>query len=418
MSLSFHWSRGLRTLGVMVSACALALTAVLSPVAPTAPAEAVDRKVTAADEAYYSRYNLDALRAQGLKGLVDNLGEIDARAVNSIDIGEGITDGRIDTSIPELQGASIEDMTPCTVQSDSSNDDHATSIAQLLVAPDFGIAPGATIYNYVSVPNSSDAGSDCALGSRASVLGDHSGLIEEALNDGAGIIVISSNIFSRDRESLKWAVSRAVVEEVPVIVSMGNESTRNQDRSLVQWGGVVGVAALERDGSYADYSNYGDGVSIAAVGEIRVRRASENRVDAMRGTSFAAPMVAGMLALAWSRFSSDDVSADQVLQAMVATARGAGGQWNERTGFGEIDPVALLSPDPSQYPDMNPFLEKGGDSKLTYADIREYYHGLVDPSAIFNDGSYVYRGVDERVVNSGASGYPAHLGTSPLYHAE
>lgn len=403
MSLSFHWSRGLRTLGVMVSACALALTAVLSPVAPTAPAEAVDRKVTAADEAYYSRYNLDALRAQGYTGE----GVIIA-----------VIDGRIDTSIPELQGASIEDMTPCTVQSDSSNDDHATSIAQLLVAPDFGIAPGATIYNYVSVPNSSDAGSDCALGSRASVLGDHSGLIEEALNDGAGIIVISSNIFSRDRESLKWAVSRAVVEEVPVIVSMGNESTRNQDRSLVQWGGVVGVAALERDGSYADYSNYGDGVSIAAVGEIRVRRASENRVDAMRGTSFAAPMVAGMLALAWSRFSSDDVSADQVLQAMVATARGAGGQWNERTGFGEIDPVALLSSDPSQYPDMNPFLEKGGDSKLTYADIREYYHGLVDPGAIFNDGSYVYRGVDERVVNSGASGYPAHLGTSPLYHAE
>lgn len=403
MSLSFHWSRGLRTLGVMVSACALALTAVLSPVAPTAPAEAVDRKVTAADEAYYSRYNLDALRAQGYTGE----GVIIA-----------VIDGRIDTSIPELQGASIEDMTPCTVQSDSSNDDHATSIAQLLVAPDFGIAPGATIYNYVSVPNSSDAGSDCALGSRASVLGDHSGLIEEALNDGAGIIVISSNIFSRDRESLKWAVSRAVVEEVPVIVSMGNESTRNQDRSLVQWGGVVGVAALERDGSYADYSNYGDGVSIAAVGEIRVRRASENRVDAMRGTSFAAPMVAGMLALAWSRFSSDDVSADQVLQAMVATARGAGGQWNERTGFGEIDPVALLSSDPSQYPDMNPFLEKGGDSKLTYADIREYYHGLVDPSAIFNDGSYVYRGVDERVVNSGAYGYPAHLGTSPRYHAE
>ena len=32
-----------------------------------------------------------ALRAQGLKGLVDNLGEIDARAVNSIEIGGGIT---------------------------------------------------------------------------------------------------------------------------------------------------------------------------------------------------------------------------------------------------------------------------------------------------------------------------------------
>ena len=402
MMRSIGRSRGLRALSVLASACALALTAVLSPVAPAAPAEAVDRKVTAADEAYYSRYNLEALHAQGYTGE----GVIIA-----------VIDGRVDTTIPELQGASIEDMTPCTVQSDSSNDDHATSIAQLLVAPDFGIAPGATIYNYASVPNINDAGSDCALGSRASVLGDHSGLIEEALNDGAHIIVISSNIFSRDRESLRWAVSRAVVEGVPVVVSMGNESTRNQDRSLVLWGGVVGVAALERDGSYADYSNYGDGVSIAAVGEIRVRRASENKVDSMRGTSYAAPMVAGILALAWSRFGAD-VTADQVLQAMAATARGSDGQWNERTGYGEIDPVALLSSDPSQYPDVHPFEEKGGDSMLTSADIGEYYYGLVDPSVIFNDGSYVYRGVDERVVSSGASGYPAHLGTSPRYHAQ
>ena len=402
MMRSIGRSRGLRALSVLASACALALTAVLSPVAPAAPAVAVDRKVTAADEAYYSRYNLDALRAQGYTGE----GVIIA-----------VIDGRVDTTIPELQGASIEDMTPCTVQSDSSNDDHATSIAQLLVAPDFGIAPGATIYNYASVPNINDAGSDCALGSRASVLGDHSGLIEEALNDGAHIIVISSNIFSRDRESLRWAVSRAVVEGVPVVVSMGNESTRNQDRSLVLWGGVVGVAALERDGSYADYSNYGDGVSIAAVGEIRVRRVSENKVDSMRGTSYAAPMVAGILALAWSRFGAD-VTADQVLQAMAATARGSDGQWNERTGYGEIDPVALLSSDPSQYPDVHPFEEKGGDSMLTSADIGEYYYGLVDPSVIFNDGSYVYRGVDERVVSSGASGYPAHLGTSPRYHAQ
>ena len=402
MMRSIGRSRGLRALSVLASACALALTAVLSPVAPAAPAVAVDRKVTAADEAYYSRYNLDALRAQGYTGE----GVIIA-----------VIDGRVDTTIPELQGASIEDMTPCTVQSDSSNDDHATSIAQLLVAQDFGIAPGATIYNYASVPNINDAGSDCALGSRASVLGDHSGLIEEALNDGAHIIVISSSIFSRDRESLRWAVSRAVVEGVPVVVSMGNESTRNQDRSLVLWGGVVGVAALERDGSYADYSNYGDGVSIAAVGEIRVRRASENKVDSMRGTSYAAPMVAGILALAWSRFGAD-VTADQVLQAMAATARGSDGQWNERTGYGEIDPVALLSSDPSQYPDVHPFEEKGGDSMLTSADIGEYYYGLVDPSVIFNDGSYVYRGVDERVVSSGASGYPAHLGTSPRYHAQ
>ena len=48
----------------------------------------------AAEDAAPTAGELDAaaaLRAQGLKGLVDNLGEIDARAVNSIEIGEGIT---------------------------------------------------------------------------------------------------------------------------------------------------------------------------------------------------------------------------------------------------------------------------------------------------------------------------------------
>ena len=52
-----------------------------------------------------------------------------------------VIDGRIDTSIPELQGADIQDMTACTIQTNADSDDHATFIAQLLVAPDFGVGP-------------------------------------------------------------------------------------------------------------------------------------------------------------------------------------------------------------------------------------------------------------------------------------
>ena len=106
MMRSIGRSRGLRALSVLASACALALTAVLSPVAPAAPAEAVDRKVRVSDEEYYSRYNLEALHAQGYTG-------------------EGVTiaviDGRIDTSIPELQGADIQDMTACTIQTNADS---------------------------------------------------------------------------------------------------------------------------------------------------------------------------------------------------------------------------------------------------------------------------------------------------------
>ena len=242
-------------------------------------------------------------------------------------------------------------------------------------------------------------------------------LIEQALNDGVDIISISSNYASRDSESLKWAVARAAVDGVPIVGSMGNDGERNRTDRVGAWGAVVGVGALETDGRYADYSNYGDGVSIAAVGEMIARQASTNKIVTTAGTSNSAPLVAGVLALAWSDFD-DGVTGYQILQALVATASGSGGKWNDRTGYGEVDPAALLASDPSRYPDENPFEEKQGDSVVTPDDIDDYYDGLVNPSSIYNDDTYVYRGLDEQVVSSGASGYPAHLGTSPRYHAQ
>lgn len=402
MSLSFHWSRGLRTLGVMASACALAAGIVVAPVVPVAPAHAVDHQITAADEAYYSRYSLASLHAQGYTGE----GVIIA-----------VIDGYIDTSIPELAGADIQDKTPCTVQTDQETNDHATYIAQFLVAPDFGVAPGATIYSYAQAGLKRDAGSDCSLGSNSHALADQAGLIEQALNDGANIISISTSFARSDAESLRWAVARAVVRGVPVVVSMGNEGQRNPDDVLGTWGGVIGAGALETDGRYADYSNWGDGVSLVAVGEGVARRASTKSIYTVAGTSFSAPLIAGVLALAWAGFGSD-ITSDQILQALAATASGSGGQWNERTGYGEVDPVALLASDPTQYRDANPFEDKGGDLVVTFDNFEDYAAGVVDPRAIFNDDEYVYRGFDERVVNSDAYGYPAHLGTSPRYHAD
>lgn len=402
MSLSFHWSRGLRTLGVMVSACALAAGIVVAPVVPVAPAQAEDHKITAADEAYFSRYSLASLHAQGYTGE----GVIIA-----------VIDGHVDTSIPELQGADIQDKTPCTVNTDQDSNDHATYIAQFLVAPDFGVAPGATIYSYAQAGVTREAGSDCSLGNNPHGLADQSTLIEQALNDGANIISISTTFARSDTESLRWAVARAVVQGVPIVVSMGNDGERNPDDALGTWGGVIGAGALETDGRYADYSNWGDGVSLVAVGKGVARQASTKRIFTVAGTSFSAPLIAGVLALAWAGFGSY-ITADQILQALAATASGSGGQWNERTGYGEVDPVAFLASDPTQYRDANPFEDKGGNPVVTFDDFEDYAAGVADPRFMFNDDEYVYRGVDEWVLNSDAYGYPAHLGTSPRYHAD
>lgn len=395
-------SRGLRALSVLASACALALTVVLSPVAPAAPAEAVDRKVRVSDEAYYSRYNLDALRAQGYTG-------------------EGVTiaviDGRIDTSIPELQGADIVDKSTCDVPVDAESDEHATYIAQLLVAPDFGIAPKATIYNYALILDPQHSSDDCSLGwTRPAGRAKLDYLIEQAINDGADIISISSTYKKPQSQEMRWAISRAAVSGVPIIAGVGNDRTRDPDNLLGMWGGVIGVSALDKDGNFADYSNYGEGVTVSAVGVVVGRSTLDNQLKEAKGTSFAGPVVAGFLALAWQRFGVG-TSVDQILQAALATASGTNGQWNERTGYGEINPAALLAADPSRYPKENPLLEKG--SRFAFrgeGDLYDYYYGLANPREVLNDDWYVYRGVDEESALSEGQGYEVHLGTSPLYH--
>ena len=387
----------LRALCVTVSACLLAVGTLVAP-APAAHADS--HKVQASDEAYYSRYSLADLHARGYRG-------------DGVII--AVIDSHIDASIPELQGADIVDKTPCEVTNEAESDDHATEVAQILVAPDFGVAPGATIYNYAYADDWGDVDSDCALGSNSAALARKPSLIEQALNDGVNIIVITSSYNEADEESLRWAVSRAVAAGVPVVVSMGNDGEYNASDTMGPFAGVIGSAALATDGTYADYSNWGDGVSIAAVGEFYAREASTNQLKTVEGTSFATPLIAGVLALAWDGFGSD-VPSEQILQALAATAHGSGGRWNDRTGFGEIDPVAFLASDPTQYPDENPFEDKGNDPVLTSDDIDDYVDGLVDPEDIYNDNEYVYRGIDERVVDVGAYGFPAHLGTSPRYH--
>lgn len=387
----------LRALCVTVSACLLAVGTLVAP-APAAHADS--HKVQASDEAYYSRYSLADLHARGYRG-------------DGVII--AVIDSHIDASIPELQGADIVDKTPCEVTNEAESDDHATEVAQILVAPDFGVAPGATIYNYAYADDWGDVDSDCALGSNSAALARKPSLIEQALNDGVNIIVITSSYNEADEESLRWAVSRAVAAGVPVVVSMGNDGEYNASDTMGPFAGVIGSAALATDGTFADYSNWGDGVSIAAVGQFYAREASTNQLKTVEGTSFATPLIAGVLALAWDGFDGD-VPSGQILQALAATARGSGGRWNDRTGFGEIDPVAFLASDPTQYPDENPFEDKGDDPVLTSDDIDDYVDGLVDPEDIYNDNEYVYRGIDERVVDSGAYGFPAHLGTSPRYH--
>ena len=374
--------------------------AVAALVVPAAPASAARIPITADEQDYYSYYHLGQLRASGYTG----------RGVTI-----GLLDGPVNWKIPELQGANIQYMSRCDVESSEDSWEHGTVIAQMMVAPEFGIAPEARLNRYTVSLKGDTPSRDCAIGWWDDGYSDTSVLIELALNDGVDVISISSS-YSADTESMRWAVARAITQKVPIVVSMGNDSLYNPPKSLTRMTGIVGVASVEKDGTLASYSNYGDFVSTASVSRPYAKSGVTWENSTWAGTSFASPTVASFLALA--RQSWPEATGNQLLQALARTGIGGnGGYWNPYTGYGAVDPYVLLTTDPSQFPDENPFLNKGYESSPTRQDIADYADGLVDPRRINADDSYQYRGFDERLTLSREHGYPTHLGTSPRFHA-
>ena len=385
--------RAARALTTAASALALAVGALtLTP----APAHAAD-PITAQE--YFSYYGFDAAREKGYTG-------------------KGITialfDGPVDTSAPELAGANIVDKSRCTVNDSPDGVRHATDMATLLVSPYTGVAPDATLYTYQATTEDSQPGGTCRNGADAADSIDK--LINQAIDDGAQIISMSlSN--SDNGSELKWAIARAISKGVIIVSSSGNGATNENHSHLGKWSGIVGVTAINTDGTFASYSSWGNGVVTAAVGgPVNTLDANTNQPITVQGTSYATALVAGMLTLARQKWP--DATANQILQSLVHTGLNPNHEWNQYTGYGAIDGGGLVIDDPSQYPDENPILNKPGGSEPTADEVADYADGLINPAAERQiSDSYVYRGIDDTVVlYQSELKTPLHLGTSPRYH--
>ena len=384
-------------------ACAMTLALAAGAIAlPAAPAHAAD-PITAADQSYFAYYHLDQARAKGYTG-------------------KGVTialiDGEVDTSVPELAGATIIDKTPCTVTSGANSKSHGTAMASLLVSKEYGVAPDATLLAYrTTFPEDGDkAESDCR-GHHGNTLDEPEWLINQAITDGAQIISISAS--NEDTSgAVKWAIARANALGVIVVGPAGNDNEEETIHTYGKWSGVVSVSAIDTSGKRAEYSSWGKGVTVAAVGGPIVAHnyATGTNINA-NGTSNATPLVAGFLALAKQKWPN--ATSNQLLQLLTKTALNNEGQWNKYTGYGVAAIGPMLNTDPSQYPDENPIMDKGNDHLgPTNEESQQYLAGLADPRDIAGDPTYTYRGLDESVVRDTDITVPIHLGTSPRYHAK
>ena len=379
----------------VASGCVLALAGSALGATPT---QADDRQITAADQAYFSYYHLDAAREKGYTG-------------------KGVTvaliDGKVDTSVPELAGANIIDKTPCTVNSSSEHTNHGTGIASLLVSRDYGVVPDATLLSYQSHDSSSTVEHDCQLAAKIPLIGLPS-LINHAINDGASIISFSAS--SREHENnLKWAIARAMSQGVIITAAAGNAGKDENDTSLSWWSGVVGVSAIDDKGKFASYSSWGQGVTTAAVGGPFVERLiSDGKIGTTQGTSYSAPIVAGALAqhvqsgptqprtncYSYSSIPLRCLQKDRISIAVM--------------GLLTLERCSTLTR--ASTPTRIRWPTRGGGTSPTPAEVQQYADGLVDPTEIAYDNSYAYRGLDESQITNKDNTYPIHLGTSPRFH--
>ncbi len=255
-------------------------------------------------------------------------------------------------------------------------DGHGTVVAGIIAAapdqtdrPGFtGIAPEVTL---IGIRQSSNKfGPLVDPGERG--FGDVSTLamaVRTAADMGASVINISSVACaegSLDDRALGAALSYSVdVKDSVVVVAAGNvggdgqcpgQNTTAQPTVIASpaWYDdyVLTVGSVGSDGAPSEFSLNGPWVDVAAPGEniVSLDTDGDGVINAlptpagqasMSGTSYAAPVVSGVVALVRSRFPR--LSARQVMARIEATAHHPAQGWNAAVGSGVVDPLAALS---------------------------------------------------------------------------
>jgi membrane-anchored mycosin MYCP len=310
---------------------------------------------------------------------------LDLPAVWRLSRGAGQTVAVIDTGVvrhrllPRLVGGGDYVSTGDGTQ---DCDGHGTVVAGIIgAAPSSdespsGVAPEATI---LSIRQTSTKFSP-AEQPQGSGTGDVTTLamaVRTAADLGATVINVSSVAClpaggPLDDRALGAALAYAVdVKNAVVVAAAGNVGgpgqcpEQNPTAGPPDWTGIAAVASpawyddyvltvgsVGADGAASEFSLAGPWVDVAALGEgvVSLDPDGEGLVDTLpgtgdrmpiAGTSYAAPVVSGLVALVRSRWPL--LSARQVMQRIEDTARHPSAGWDPRVGNGPVDALAAIS---------------------------------------------------------------------------
>lgn len=247
-------------------------------------------------------------------------------------LGTGVTVAVVDTGIDLLHPAFKGHLAPVANMYDFVGNDavpqeggnslymaygHGTAVASLILQ----VAPNATILPIrVLSPDGSGQASTVAAG------------IDWAVAHGAKIINLS--VVSSVDSTLNTSIQNATNKGVYVVMAAGNNamSPVMYPSRFANAAGSIGVYSLsvgsiETNNVQSDFSNYGQQLKVLAPGRLVTAAYPGNLTAQATGTSFATPVVSGVLALGASKMSSSSLSLTDTLKATETNVTGANTQY-------------------------------------------------------------------------------------------
>ncbi len=246
----------------------------------------------------------------------------------------GLIDGGVDTAHPAFRGAHIVQQ---GFAGKAVASEHGTATASLLVGRSDGFtgaAPGAELIVADIYGNMPTGGSTSAL--------------LKALDWMAGqkVGVINISLVGPPNVPLRTAVATLVGRGYLIVAAVGNDGPAAKPLYPASFDGVVGVTAVDRRNKVLLEAGRGPQVDLAAPGSDIAAAAPGGKYVAVRGTSFAAPIVAGLLA---RRLSAPDPQAARAAltwlssQAIDLGAKGTDTTYGAGLVGNDIRPVVPAS---------------------------------------------------------------------------